>query len=256
MLASKKKDSTAHYYQGYGFDDVGMTVWPSKKYKFKWENLESFSTHVDIGNHQINSYATTLHFSGKKKTTLNYSTFPFKKRFPSFATSIEQFVNASEGRIIMCFRTCMIARWKEYEDTYKHAKDTCNGMPPAPSIELAKAYWVRLEIKQARQTLDSYLQQNPEDCSALILRAELEDEIYKNPKRGIVFREKALKLEPDNLDLLSYFAYLYVGRKQYRTASQVLEHMTGINPHAAHVYQAWGNYYFEQKKLKEAQNAL
>lgn len=244
---SKRRSNTVsvRYFQGYGFDEIGITVWPSNRYRYLYEDLES----VRVIVHEKARYRLFFNFSGKPAVSFYYHP---NKKFEKFAAVLKDIVRAVSGKILLDYRAVLIAEWDKYQDVYENAKNRMDYGMQSPSLDLVKAHWIKLEYKKASKVLDSLLAQSPDNAEALSLKAQITAECGGAQKKVDESLGKALDAEPDNIGLLYTMTLRGIQKKKLDEAKMYLERLQKAAPETPVLYCALGEYLFAKKQFSEA----
>ena len=147
-----------------------------------------------------------------------------------------------------------LGKLKEGCDLFSESRKTDPGIPQT-YWGLAQCSAAARDMKQARLWLDQAAKLPSEQARTRIFIGDWE-QLTGNTELALVAYGAALKIEPDNLEALQNRATLRMARGQMDDAWKDIEHFKKIAPKSGRASYLTALHHFDQKKYREAQEAL
>ena len=222
------------FFGGYRFEEQGVCVWPGRRVRWKWEELQWVEL-VPMAGRYRPEYVVNLRFGESGKVRVRR---PFSRRMMD-AVSVA--VKHGEGRAYIGERVRRVLEWWSAEEQ-------------RDELARARRYHMRLKLRRAQREVGRVLEQKPRDVEALRLRAELELERGRGD-RGVEQLEELLQQHPEDAQGLRLLACALLAKDEERGV-EVAQRVLGGGGDDVAIRHALANHYLRQEQGELAVKAL
>jgi len=242
------------WFAGYSLDDEGIRVWPLKKPKWRWADLQVVQCNVSVERNGP-TYRMELSFSGDQKD-FSVPSGPSKKLLAVLGDALER---ASED-VMVGEKVRFLMEWGPKIPLLSGLrKEFAKTQNPKVGVALATIYWANLNFRAARRTFQKVLEQDRRNLEALSgcaqmdidrevsadkVRPKLERvlEFHPDDRTSLVsitcllcaigddkcveYARRCLDLYPDDIDVPTSLSQYYFDKEDYDQAAAVLEPLT------------------------------